>query len=232
MYPFAIAFALLWCVVSCAGADLRTGSAADATLSPSDRKAATPVVRLDLDAARATRIDPDVRAFLEAHAVAAAEGLTRSELAGWRVHIQLMAAAPRGWHAERAAGLRIEFERMNPAEARARFIRSLYYDLEGGYELELAGQERPDRLYAVTEEFVITAPSSLGPERDLRSYAAAEQFDAYFQVSAERTRRFSVQTAQEFPDPERVQREFPRKRAILWRPGERAGRSGIRILTL
>lgn len=179
------------------------------------------------------RVDSEAGWLLAAHARALCSHLQRQVSAEWELDVRLLAGeGPRGWTVERALG--IELSLRNRTRARtsirpysslyapadrvqtteARFTRRLYYELRGGYALLDAGVA-PDRIYAVTEEFVILAPSAFGAGADTDALAAARIFDEFYEISKARTDRLSVQLEAAPPSLEAIQTQYPDRRALV-----------------
>lgn len=178
-------------------------------------------------------VDSEAAWLLAAHARALCSHLQSRVAAGWELDVRLLAGeGPRGWTVERALGIELTLRNRTRAHTsirpysalyapadrvrttEARFTRRLYYELRGGYALLDPGVA-PDRIYAVTEEFVILAPSAFGAGADADALEAARVFDEFYEISKARTDRLSVQLQSAPPSLEAIQAQFPDRRALV-----------------
>ncbi len=210
--------------------------AVDATRPPRDASAPPPGVCPAEDrwlAESPAVVNSEAAWLLAAHARALCSHLQSRLPADWELEVRLLAdEGPRGWTVERALG--IELRLRNRTRARtairpysalyapadrvqtteARLTRRLFYELRGGYALLDPGVA-PDRIFAVTEEFVILAPSAFGVDADADALEPARLFDEFYEISPERTDRLSVQLEISPPSVEAVQAQFPDRRALV-----------------
>ncbi len=177
--------------------------------------------------------DTETRWLLAAHARALCAQLQGRISADWQLDLRLLdGEAPRGWTVERALGIELSLRNRKrtqtsirpysalyaPADrvrtTDSRFTRRLYYELRGGYALLDPGVA-PDRIYAVTEEFVILAPSAFGADADGDALEAAQIFDAFYGISKARTDRLSVQLETPPASLDAIQAQYPDRRALV-----------------